>query len=38
MKEAISAASIDVDTIAKKGLGYERLDQLLVEHMMGVRG
>jgi xylose isomerase len=36
--EAISAASIDVDTIAKKGLGYERLDQLLVEHMMGVRG
>ena len=29
---------IDVDTIAARGLRYERLDQLLVEHLLGVRG
>ncbi|MGK0300082.1 MAG: xylose isomerase [Planctomycetota bacterium] len=29
---------IDIDAIAARGLRYERLDQLLVEHMLGVRG
>jgi hypothetical protein len=29
---------IDVDAIAARGLRYERLDQLLVEHLLGVRG
>lgn len=29
---------IDVDAVASRGLGYERLDQLLVEHLLGVRG
>lgn len=28
---------IDVDGIAQEGLRYERLDQLLVEHLMGAR-
>ncbi|MCA8967590.1 MAG: xylose isomerase, partial [Planctomycetes bacterium] len=35
--DALKAASIDVDAAAKRGLGYERLDQLLVEHLLGVR-
>ncbi len=30
--------SFDVDAIARVGLCYERLDQLLIEHLMGVRG
>ncbi|MCA8950420.1 MAG: xylose isomerase [Planctomycetes bacterium] len=29
---------IDVDAVASRGLGYERLDQLMVEHLLGVRG
>jgi len=29
---------VDVDAVARRGLGYERLDQLLVEHLLGVRG
>jgi xylose isomerase len=36
--EALKSRSFDVDTIAKKGLGYERLDQLLIEYLMGVKG
>jgi hypothetical protein len=28
---------VDVDAIARKGLGYERLDQLMMEHVLGVR-
>jgi xylose isomerase len=35
---ALAAAAIDVDAVARRGLGYERLDQLLVEHLLGVRG
>lgn len=35
---ALRAVDIDVDAVAAKGLGYERLDQLLIEHLMGVRG
>ena len=29
---------IDVDAIGARGLGYERLDQLMTEHLMGARG
>lgn len=28
---------IDIDALARRGLRYERLDQLLVEHLMGAR-
>jgi xylose isomerase len=35
--DALKAAAIDVDAVARRGLGYERLDQLLVEHLLGVR-
>ena len=35
---ALKGATIDVASAAKRGLGYERLDQLLVEHLLGVRG
>ncbi len=31
-------ASIDVDAVAAEGLGYERLDQIMFEHITGVRG
>ncbi len=34
--EALKVESIDVGAVAKAGLGYERLDQLMVEHMLGV--
>ena len=29
--------SFDVDTLARKGLGYERLDQLVVDLLLGAR-
>jgi len=35
---ALKALSIDADEVSKRGLRYERLDQLLVEHLLGVRG
>jgi xylose isomerase len=35
---ALRELAFDVDAIAARGLGYERLDQLLVEHLLGVRG
>lgn len=34
---ALRAASIDPDALARRGLGYERLDQLMMEHLLGVR-
>ena len=34
----LHAQTFDVATIAKRGLGYERLDQLMIEHLLGVRG
>ena len=34
---ALKSAGIDVATVARRGLRYERLDQLLIEHLMGVR-
>jgi xylose isomerase len=35
---ALRALEVDVDEIAGRGLGYERLDQLMMEHLLGVRG
>jgi xylose isomerase len=35
---ALSKLSIDVDGIAQRGLRYERLDQLMMEHLLGARG
>ncbi|TAJ17637.1 MAG: xylose isomerase [Planctomycetota bacterium] len=39
-KRAAALAKLDLapDEVAKRGLGYERLDQLLIEHLLGVRG
>ncbi|MFM8783621.1 MAG: hypothetical protein ACKOFI_00305, partial [Phycisphaerales bacterium] len=34
----LSSLAIDPEAIAARGLRYERLDQLLMEHRMGVRG
>ena len=38
---AVATFSIDasyvIDGAAKRGLRYERLDQLMVEHLMGAR-
>lgn len=36
--QALRALSIDPDAVAGRGLGYERLDQLMTEHLLGVRG
>ena len=35
--DALRSGTPDVDAIAARGLRYERLDQLLTEHVMGVR-
>ena len=35
--KSLKALELDVEAIGAAGLGYERLDQILVEHMMGVR-
>lgn len=37
-RDGLRSMQLDLDRIAAKGLGYERLDQLLVEHLMGVAG
>jgi xylose isomerase len=39
-KNAQKLRSLDVDPVGlgRKGLGYERLDQIMVEHIMGARG
>lgn len=34
----LRALDVDADAVAARGLGCERIDQLLVEHMLGVRG
>lgn len=36
--EALLEVEIDIDAIGCKGLEHERLDQLLIEHLLGVRG
>ena len=35
---ALRGLDLDPDALGRKGLRYERLDQLMVEHMMGARG
>ncbi|GJM21428.1 MAG: xylose isomerase [Planctomycetota bacterium] len=35
---ALRALTIDVDALGAQGLGYERLDQIMVEHILGARG
>jgi len=35
---ALRALAVDVGAIAGRGLRYERLDQLMMEHLLGVRG
>jgi xylose isomerase len=35
---ALRKAPIDVEALGKKGLGYERLDQLMIEYLLGVHG
>jgi xylose isomerase len=34
---ALRELEIDVDAVAARGLRYERLDQIMMEHLMGVR-
>jgi len=34
---ALRALNLDIEPIAARGLGYERLDQLLIEYLTGVR-
>jgi xylose isomerase len=36
--KALRSAAIDAVAVAKRGLGYERLDQLTIEHILGARG
>ena len=36
--DALRALEIDAEALGAKGLRYERLDQIMVEHMMGARG
>jgi xylose isomerase len=33
----VSAASVDADALGRRGMGYERLDQLALEHLYGIR-
>jgi len=35
---SLKELDIDVDGVAQRGLNYERLDQLTIEHLLGVRG
>src|SRR5438477_8648449 len=35
--QKLQAATFDVDTLAQRGYGYERLDQLTIEIILGVR-
>jgi len=34
----LRAKALDPEAIARPGLGYEKLDQLMIEHLLGVRG
>jgi xylose isomerase len=37
-RDALRGLRLDAAAVAARGLGYERLDQLLVEHLLGARG
>ena len=34
----LRAEEIDVDAVAARGMAFERLDQLAMEHLLGIRG
>ena len=36
--QALRGLRLDADALGKKGLRYEKLDQLMMEHLLGVRG
>jgi xylose isomerase len=36
--ERLRGLDLDAHALARRGLGYERLDQMMMEHIMGVRG
>jgi xylose isomerase len=36
--DALRSEEIDVDAVAARGMAFERLDQLAMEHLLGVRG
>ncbi|MER7002471.1 xylose isomerase [Dactylosporangium sp. NPDC000555] len=36
--EALRAEEIDIETVAARGMAFERLDQLAMEHLLGIRG
>jgi xylose isomerase len=36
--EGLRSARFDVEALARRGMGYERLDQIMVEYLLGVRG
>jgi xylose isomerase len=33
----VANAALDPDALGRRGLGYERLDQLALEHLYGIR-
>jgi hypothetical protein len=37
-RESVQGMEQDIDSIARRGLKAEALDQLMMEHLMGVRG
>jgi xylose isomerase len=36
--QKLRALKLDPEALGARGLRYERLDQVMVEHLMGVRG
>ncbi|GGM79764.1 xylose isomerase [Dactylosporangium sucinum] len=36
--DELRAEEIDVETVAARGMAFERLDQLAMEHLLGIRG
>jgi xylose isomerase len=36
-RDVLAAAPVDADALGQRGMGYERLDQLALEHLYGVR-
>jgi xylose isomerase len=36
--EQLRAEEIDIDAVAARGMAFERLDQLAMEHLLGIRG
>ncbi|GAA4262958.1 xylose isomerase [Dactylosporangium darangshiense] len=36
--DTLRAEEIDIETVAARGMAFERLDQLAMEHLLGIRG